>query len=266
MKRGYCNSCQHSSLIDRRSSVSINSPPMLSMARAGAWQGVIHSPAAWTFTFVLVIVFPIVDYLLYFRLKSTVGLYVWNILAEWSLVAGCVRVIHRNGLKLLDLGEWIGGPLRTLLIAGLLVAIIAALLIFNKGGSQQASAEQLSKAASSVRRLLPTTPTERAIWVVVALTAGICEEFLYRGWLLNLFGNALGSVWVGLAISSIVFGAAHAYQGRNGIIGTSVLGIVFGGVFVLCGTLFLGQILHAGIDLQNGFALGKMVGRLEDTP
>lgn len=214
----------------------------------------------------LVIVFPIVDYLLYFHLKSTVGLYVWNILAEWSLVAGCAWVIHRDGLRLVDLGEWIGSPLRTLLIAGLLVAIIAVLLIFNKGGSQQASAEQLRKAASSVRRLLPTSSTERTIWIVVALTAGICEEFLYRGWLLNLFGNALGSVWVGLTVSSIVFGAAHAYQGRNGVIGTSVLGIVFGGVFVLSGTLVLGQILHAGIDLQNGFALGKVVGRQEDTP
>jgi membrane protease YdiL (CAAX protease family) len=239
---------------------------MLSMAHAGAWQGVIHSPAAWIFTSVLVIVFPIVDYLLYFHLKSTVGLYVWNILAEWSLVAGCVRVIHRNGLRVLDLGEWLGNPLRNLVVAGLLVVIIAALVVFKKGGSQKASAEQLSRAASKVRRLLPITRTERAIWVAVALTAGVCEEILYRGWLLNLFGNALGSVWVGLVISSIVFGAAHAYQGRNGIIGTGVLGIVFGGVFVLSGALLLGQILHAGIDLQNGFALGKMVGRLEDTP
>ncbi len=239
---------------------------MLSMAHPGVWQGVIHSPAAWIFTSVLVIVFPIVDYLLYFHLKSTVGLYVWNILAEWSLVAGCVQVTHRNGLRLVDLGEWLGSPLRTLAVSGLLVAIVAALIIVNKGRSQKASAEQLSRAASKVRRLLPTTQTERAIWVVVALTAGICEEFLYRGWLLSLFGHALGSVWVGLVVSSIVFGAAHAYQGRNGIIGSSVLGIVLGGVFVLCGTLLLGQLLHAGIDLQNGFALGKMVNRFEETP
>jgi membrane protease YdiL (CAAX protease family) len=239
---------------------------MLGMAHAGAWQGVIHSPASWIFTSVLVIVFPIVDYLLYLHLKSTVGLYVWNILAEWSLVAGCVRVVHQNGLRLVDLGEWLGSPLRTLVVLGLLVVIVAALVIVNKSRPQKASAEQLGRAASKVRRLLPTTRTERAIWVAVALTAGVCEEFLYRGWLLSLFGNALGSVWVGLVLSSIVFGAAHAYQGRNGIIGTGVLGIVFGGVFVLCGTLLPGQILHAGIDLQNGFALGKMVGRLEDTP
>jgi uncharacterized protein len=239
---------------------------MLSIAHAGAWQGVIRSPAAWIFTSVLVIAFPIVDYLLYFYLKSTVGLYVWNILAEWSLVAGCVRVDRLNGLRLVDLGEWLGSPLRTLVASGLLMVIVAALVIVNKSRPQKASAEQLSRAASKVSRLLPITRIERLIWVAVALTAGVCEEFLYRGWLLSLFSTALGSVWVGLVVSSIVFGAAHAYQGRNGIIGTGVLGIVFGGVFVLSGTLLLGQILHTVIDLQNGFALGKMVGRLEDTP
>jgi len=104
------------------------------------------------------------------------------------------------------------------------------------------------------------------VWIAVASTAGICEELLYRGWLLNLIGNAVGSVWAGLLVSSIVFGLAHAYQGRNGIIGASVLGVVFGAVFVLSGTLILGQILHIAIDLNNGLALGRIAGRLENAP
>ena len=234
---------------------------MLNIAYGGAWQGVVQSPAAWVFTSVLVVVVPIVDYLLYFRLKSALELYAWNICAEWSLVAGCVWVIRAKGLRLVDIGERLGSPSRTIMVSGLLLAIVA-MLVIAKIRPRNASVEHLSRGVGQARRLLPVNRTERAVWVAVALTAGVCEEFLYRGWLLSLIGTALGSVSGGLVVSSIVFGIAHAYQGRNGVIGASALGI--GAVFVLSGTLVLGQILHTVIDLNNGFALGKIVGRLEN--
>jgi membrane protease YdiL (CAAX protease family) len=102
------------------------------------------------------------------------------------------------------------------------------------------------------------------VWIAVALTAGVCEEFLYRGWLLSLIATASGSLWIALVASSIVFGFAHAYQGRNGILGASVLGIVMGGVFLFSRTLLPGQILHAAIDLNSGFALGKIASQLKN--
>jgi len=121
----------------------------------------------------------------------------------------------------------------------------------------------LNKSLDKVRRMLPKTPTERAVWIVVSLTAGICEEVLYRGWLLSLFAATLGSVWLGLLISSIIFGFAHTYQGRNGILGTGVLGAIFGLLFICSGSLIPGQVLHAVIDLNNGLALGKVVVQTE---
>lgn len=95
------------------------------------------------------------------------------------------------------------------------------------------------------------------MFVVVALTAGFCEEFLYRGWLLSITGFALKSVWLGLLISSILFGFAHLYQGRTGIISTGVLGLVFGLIYLASGSLLPGQILHTLLDLNNGLAFSK---------
>ncbi|MGD0215115.1 MAG: CPBP family intramembrane glutamic endopeptidase [Terriglobales bacterium] len=239
---------------------------MLTAARAGVWQGVVHSPTAWVFTFVLAVIFPTLDTLLYFRLNSKLGLYAWNILAEWSLVAWCVCIIRRNGLRLADLGEGIGSPLRILVVAGVLAVIVVVLGVVSKRQAKKANPEQLRKATSGFSRLLPLTSTDRAVWIPVSITAGVCEEFLYRGWLLRLFGAALGSVWIGLILSSIVFGFAHSYQGRKGIIGTGILGIVFGGVFVLSRSLLPGQLLHAFMDLRNGYAFGKIASRMEVTP
>jgi membrane protease YdiL (CAAX protease family) len=151
-------------------------------------------------------------------------------------------------------------------VAGVLVVMVAALGIVSKSQAKKANPEQLRKATSGFSRLLPLTSAERTVWVPLSFTAGMCEEFLYRGWLLQLLGAAFGSVWIGLILSSIVFGFAHSYQGRKGIIGTGVMGIIFGGVFVLSRSLLPGQLLHAFMDLKNGYAFGKIASRSEITP
>ncbi|MGA7647766.1 MAG: hypothetical protein WBW01_14745, partial [Terriglobales bacterium] len=105
---------------------------MLRFANVGIWQGVVHDPTAWVFTFVLAVIFPILDYLIYFRLNSKLRLYAWNILAEWSLVAWCIWIIRRNGLTLSDLGEGLGSLLRVLVVVGVLVVMVAAVGTLSK--------------------------------------------------------------------------------------------------------------------------------------
>jgi uncharacterized protein len=197
---------------------------MFTVGQPELWQSAVHSTSAWIFTFVLAVVFPTLDYVLYARWKSTLQIYAWNILALWSLTAACVWTSGVNHLALSDLGEQRGNVFRTLVVCGIVVAIVLVLIKVQKVQKKKASPEQLEKELEKVKRLLPRNSTERAVWVVVSISAGVCEEILYRGWLLSLFGAALGSVWLGLLISSILFGFAHAYQGRNAIFGTGVAG------------------------------------------
>jgi membrane protease YdiL (CAAX protease family) len=236
---------------------------MSRVGHPGVWLDAVHSTSAWVFTFLLAVVFPVIDYVLYARLKSTLQIYAWNILALWSLAGACVWITQMNYLTLNDLGERPGNAHRTLLISGILVAIIVLLIGAQKKQKKKASPQQLNNSLDRVRRLLPKNRTERAVWIVVSLTAGVCEEVLYRGWLLSLFAATLGSVWLGLLISSILFGFAHAYQGRPAILGTGAIGAVFGFLFIFSGSLIPGQVLHAAMDLNNGLALGKVAKRTE---
>jgi len=231
---------------------------MFTVGQPEVWQNAVHSGSAWIFTFVLAVVFPILDYVLYNRLKSALQIYAWNILAIWSLTAGCVWTGRLNRLTISDLGEQPGNVFRTLVVCGIIVAIIFLLIGARKVQKKKASPEQVDKALERVRRLLPKNSTERKAWVLVSITAGVCEEILYRGWLLSLFGAALGSVWLGLLISSILFGFAHSYQGRTAIFGTGVVGAIFGIIFIVSGSLIPGQLLHTAMDLNNGLALGKV--------
>jgi membrane protease YdiL (CAAX protease family) len=225
------------------------------------WLNVLHSPGAWIFTLTLVVVFPILDYKLYARLKSTLQIYAWNICAEWALAAACLWQARSHGMGLADLGEQLGSPRRTLVVAAVLLALIAVQIVVGRKQKNKANPAQVSKAVDQVKRLIPLTGSERRVFVAVALTAGVAEEFLYRGWLQNLFAVAVGSLWVGLVISAVLFGVAHAYQGRSGIISSSLLGCVFGILFLLTGSLLLGQVLHGAMNLYNGLALGRVANR-----
>src|ERR1700685_1031060 len=135
---------------------------MFSVGHPGVWLDAVHSTSAWVFTFVLTVVIPLIDYVLYARLKSTLQIYVWNILALWSLAGVCVWITRMNYLTLIDLGERPGNAYRTLLISGILIAIIVLLIGAQKKLRKKPSPQQLNNALDRVRRMLPKTPTERA--------------------------------------------------------------------------------------------------------
>jgi membrane protease YdiL (CAAX protease family) len=100
--------------------------------------------------------------------------------------------------------------------------------------------------------LLPRTAGERRLFTVVGLTAGICEEWLYRGFFLAVVAAVAGDLpsWVLVAIAAVAFGLAHAYQGRAGILLTGVLGGVMAALYLSTGSLLLPVLLHAAIDLR----------------
>jgi CAAX protease family protein len=100
--------------------------------------------------------------------------------------------------------------------------------------------------------LLPRSTSERRLFGLVGVTAGVCEEWLYRGFFLAVVGALLpGLPTAGLVlVAGVAFGLAHAYQGLSGILTTGVLGGVLAGVYLSTGSLLLPVLLHAAIDLR----------------
>jgi uncharacterized protein len=100
--------------------------------------------------------------------------------------------------------------------------------------------------------LLPRTRTERHLFALVGITAGVCEEWLYRGFLLAVVAALVpGLPTAGLVVvAAVAFGLAHAYQGLSGVLSTGVLGGVLAAVYLQTGSLLLPVLLHAVIDLR----------------
>ncbi len=110
---------------------------------------------------------------------------------------------------------------------------------------------RLQNQFGELAAVLPHTRSELRWFVALSLTAGFCEEFLFRGYLIWAFRPLLG-LWGAAALSVVVFAAAHAYQGPKGVLSTGILGGLFTLVVLLFGSLLPAIALHALVDIGQG--------------
>jgi len=92
------------------------------------------------------------------------------------------------------------------------------------------------------------------LWMLVVwLLVAPLEEVVFRGFLMTETARLLGtSPWAtatNVVLGAAVFGLAHGYQGRSGVLSTGVAGALLGLVFVASGfDLWLAILTHGFID------------------
>lgn len=112
----------------------------------------------------------------------------------------------------------------------------------------------------AMRILLPRTPAELVFWVALSVTAGFCEELIFRGYLQRQFLAMTRNPGLAVVLQSLVFGAAHLYQGWKGALTITVYGALFGVLAAWRRSLRPGMIQHAAQDTFSGI-LGSVAIR-----
>lgn len=145
------------------------------------------------------------------------------------------------------IGALVGG-----ILGGLIIMTVARLRGRLRGPALESAAKPWwRKVVPDVSTLIPTTGYERRLFAAVAVSAGICEEIVFRGWLLYVLHMTLGFNGTTLVVlAAAVFGLCHIYQGPTGVVGASAAGLLLTAVYVAMGTLLWPIILHAVIDLR----------------
>lgn len=107
----------------------------------------------------------------------------------------------------------------------------------------------------TVARLAPSSPAELALWIALSISAGICEELIFRGYLQQQFSALTRRVWLGIAISAVFFGLSHGYEGKSGMLLITLYGAFFGILTRLRRSLRPGIFAHAWHDALSGAVL-----------
>jgi membrane protease YdiL (CAAX protease family) len=112
----------------------------------------------------------------------------------------------------------------------------------------------------ALKGLLPQTYTETVIWVCLSITAGFCEEFIFRGYLQRQFLAFTRRPELAIVFQALIFGAAHLYQGWKNAVVITVYGTLFGALAAWRKSLRPGMMQHAAQDSLFGL-IGNYVLR-----
>jgi membrane protease YdiL (CAAX protease family) len=118
--------------------------------------------------------------------------------------------------------------------------------------SAEARAQVLKQFSGVPALMVPRDSTERRQWIGLSLTAGLCEEVLYRGFLIWYLMTLLPAM-TAVILSAVVFGVAHLYLGwAVGVLRATIVGGVLGAAYLVTGTLWVPIALHAILDGTSG--------------
>ena len=180
--------------------------------------------------------------------------YTQVILGQWGLTAVALAVWVVPGRPLASLGLQVPEGWRAGLGLGLIAALVVLMVQQVRALRTQAALRaKVWPQLESVAWFMPRTPVELNRFTSLSLTAGICEEFLCRGWFFALLAPWLPPV-VTLIATSVFFGLGHWYQGKAGVVKTGVTGLIMGTVYLVTGSLLVPMILHAVVDIGGGHA------------
>ena len=175
------------------------------------------------------------------------------VLTQWLIAAAVVLqwVFLRRPFESLSLVPVFGWGAGGVLLGVVLMAVVLQPQRSSLASSPEAVA-RLRSRLEPVRRLMPASRAEWPGFVPLALTAGICEELLFRGFLLWVLAHLLPSWWLAALVQAALFGVAHLYQGPRGVLTTFFVGAFLTGVVWISGSLWPAMLVHALLDLNAG--------------
>jgi len=180
------------------------------------------------------------------------ALWMRAIASQWLLAAMVITVwltAHRS-LVTLGLGLRASGGLLGVLV-GLAAIVVIVVRQRPAVDTDESVRARIRDRLAPVERLMPRAAGDMPLFSALACTAGLCEELLFRGYLMWVAG-ALLPFPLAPAAQALLFGFCHAYQGPRGIVLTTFAGAFLTGVVLITGSLWPAMLIHALMDLHAG--------------
>jgi len=192
------------------------------------------------------------------RRPTTARIYLGVIVSHWVVAGAVVFVFWRTGIPLAALGLAAphAGPL-----AACALALAAGWFVWvHYQGRALADPVKVARLRARFDRmslLIPSTAAEERAWILVSITAGVCEELLYRGFVGFYLGRWM-PLWAVALAGSLIFGIAHLYQGPKNALRTALIGALHWALYLQTGSILPGMVLHAALDIRSGTVLKRV--------
>jgi uncharacterized protein len=181
-----------------------------------------------------------------------IALYASTIAFQWVAAAVVGWRAWAHGFHLAQLGLAVNNPWRIAVVSIVGAGLLATLHWLNLSRMRRLGTKAPEVLKALAERVLPQSIVELRPFLALAVTAGICEEFIYRGFAMAVFTRAGLASWGVVLVSSVLFGLAHLYQGRGGFLGTMILGTLFGIARIGYDSIVPVVLWHIAVDIVAG--------------
>jgi membrane protease YdiL (CAAX protease family) len=197
--------------------------------------------------------------------RERLSLYASTIIFQWLLAIFIFLLCGLRTVSFEELGIATENPWRIAWTSIAITGILCATQVIGLRKMAQLPEEKRGSLFAITERIMPRTAKETALYTALACTAGISEEFLYRGFVFMAFVRMIVNYGPPTGLAAILsagwFSLAHLYQGRRGIITTFVVGMIFAGLRIWTGSLIPPIFAHIGIDLTIGICASRLFRR-----
>jgi membrane protease YdiL (CAAX protease family) len=177
-------------------------------------------------------------------------LYLSLIVAEWGLFLYVRKGVRRTGTRL---GDLIGG--RGEGLKGVLVDLglgLGTWVVWKFFFAAALARWPGATPVSSVVPFLPRRAIDVSLWILLSVSAGICEELVFRGYFERQLAAFAHSRGIALVLQALLFGISHGYQGFQACLRIAAYGALLGGLALWRGSLRPGMITHTLTDVLAG--------------
>ncbi|RAS20742.1 CPBP family intramembrane glutamic endopeptidase [Paraburkholderia bryophila] len=116
----------------------------------------------------------------------------------------------------------------------------------------------LQHGAQPANAVLPAVPVGLlavTLWVCLSLSAGVCEEIVFRGYLQRQLTAITGRLGIAILGQAILFGIGHGYEGIVSVLSIVLNGLVLGILAAWRGNIRAGILMHVAWDILAGFGI-----------
>lgn len=186
--------------------------------------------------------------------EERLALYASTIAFQWCAVSIVAWRAWSHHFTAAQLGLLFHEKFRVVVASIVGTLTIASLQWLNLRRVGKIPREARGRLQPMAERILPQSLLELLPYLALATTAGLCEEFLYRGFAMAVLTRAGLPSWAVVLLSSILFGLAHSYQGRAGVVMTFLIGLILGTSRIVYDSLVPAMLWHSAVDIVAGTA------------
>lgn len=138
------------------------------------------------------------------------------------------------------------------IVLAVLILLFIGLQIVSSKVPTMEKAESVIEKTKDIYHYLPKSKWEYIWFNVLSLSAGICEEIIFRLFMFSylLINTNLTAAFI---LTNLIFALTHMDTSKRNSLNSFILGLLFTAIYYFTDNIWLPIILHSSIDLSLGY-------------